>query len=251
MDLGLRGKVVVITGASKGIGRSIALAFAAEGADVALCARGEEALLKTADELRAAGIRVHAAPCDVAQAAALDAFLEGARRALGRVDVLVNNASGAGYTDDEEGFRACLDVDLMASVRATWKVAPWMAEAGGGAIIHISSVSGLQVTSAPGYGAAKAALHSHAKNMAVALAPKNIRVNAVAPGSINFPGGFWDRMHRDDPARYDAVVAASPFKRHGRPEEVADAVVYLASARASWISGITVVVDGAQHKGIY
>jgi 3-oxoacyl-[acyl-carrier protein] reductase len=84
----------------------------------------------------------------------------------------------------------------------------------------------------------------------VALAPKNIRVNAVAPGSIDFPGGYWDRMHQNDPSMYDAVVAAHPFKRHGRPEEVADAVVYLASTRASWISGVTLVVDGAQHKGI-
>ena len=251
MELGLKGKGVIVTGASKGIGRAIALEFAREGANVALCARGAEALEKTRAEIAALGVKVHAASCDVGNAAALDTFLEGAHAALGRVDVLVNNPSGFGVTDNEEGWAASLAVDVMAPVRATWKVVPWLAAQGGGAVIHISSISGLEA-SLPGvaaYAAVKAALISHSKSMAMELAPKGIRVNCVAPGSIDFPDGFWDNVHKSTPAFYDGVVSTIPSGRMGKPEEIAQAVVFLASAKASWISGVTLPVDGVQHKG--
>ena len=149
MDLGLGGKGVIVTGASRGIGRSIALAFAREGASVAFCARGAAGLEKTAGELRALGGKVHAATCDIADKAALDAFLAGAKEALGAVHVLVNNASGFGVMDNEDGWAAGFGVDVMATVRATWKVAPWIAEAGGGSIVHISSISGLEPSATP------------------------------------------------------------------------------------------------------
>ncbi|MEQ8234574.1 MAG: SDR family oxidoreductase [Gammaproteobacteria bacterium] len=250
MDLGLKGKGVIVTGASRGIGRSIALGFAAEGANVAICARGGEALDAARDEIAAHGVEVHAAPCDVSDAQALAAFLDGAHAALGRVDVLVNNPSGFGVTDDDAGWQASLDVDVMASVRATWQVVPWLEAQGGGAVVHVSSVSGLDVTlPMPAYCAAKAALISHAKSMAFNLAPKNIRVNCVAPGSIEFPGGFWEQIKEGNRPFYDSVHASIPFGRLGRPEEVAAAVVFLASAPASWISGVTLSVDGVQHKG--
>ncbi len=251
MELGLKGKGVIVTGASKGIGRAIALEFAREGANVALCARGAEALEKTRAEIAALGVKVHAASCDVGNAAALDTFLEGAHAALGRVDVLVNNPSGFGVTDNEEGWAASLAVDVMAPVRATWKVVPWLAAQGGGAVIHISSISGLEA-SLPGvaaYAAVKAALISHSKSMAMELAPKGIRVNCVAPGSIDFPDGFWDNVHKSTPAFYDGVVSTIPSGRMGKPEEIAQAVVFLASTKASWISGVTLPVDGVQHKG--
>lgn len=251
MELGLKGKGVIVTGASKGIGRAIALEFAREGANVALCARGAEALEKTRAEIAALGVKVHAASCDVGNAAALDTFLEGAHAALGRVDVLVNNPSGFGVTDNEEGWAASLAVDVMAPVRATWKVVPWLAAQGGGAVIHISSISGLEA-SLPGvaaYAAVKAALISHSKSMAMELAPKGIRVNCVAPGSIDFPDGFWDNVHKSTPAFYDGVVSTIPCGRMGKPEEIAQAVVFLASTKASWISGVTLPVDGVQHKG--
>lgn len=251
MDLGLSKKGVVITGGSRGIGRATALAFADEGANVAICARGEEALGRTEAEIASKGVKALGVVCDVADPAALGRFLEGARSTLGRIDVLVNNASGFGVTDDEAGWEASYQVDIMAAVAATWKVAPWMSEAGGGSIIHISSVSGLEAGSPPAYAAAKAALINHAKTMAIELAPKHIRVNAVAPGSIEFPGGFWESIKSQNRAYYDKIHADIPSGRFGRPEEVGAAVVFLASERASWITGATLLVDGGQHKGIF
>ena len=250
MELGLKGKSAVVTGASKGIGRAIALRLAEEGAGVAVCARGEQALREVEAELRARSVPVHAAVCDVGNAEALDRFLEAARAALGGVDILVNNPSGIMLADDEEAWQATVSVDLMAAVRASWKVTPWMAAAGGGAIVHISSIAGLEATGfPPAYGAAKAALVSHAKSLAVALAPQRIRVNTVAPGSIEFPGGLWAQARQDNPDFYGAILADIPSGRLGTPEEVADVVTFLVSERASWVTGACLVVDGGQHKG--
>jgi 3-oxoacyl-[acyl-carrier protein] reductase len=143
-----------------------------------------------------------------------------------------------------------VNVDLMAAVRACWKVTPWMAAAGGGAIVHISSIAGLEATVfPPAYGAAKAALVSHAKSLAVALAPQKIRVNSVAPGSIEFPGGLWAQAKQDNPDFYGAILSSIPSGRMGTPEEVADVVAFLVSERASWVTGVCVIVDGGQHKG--
>ena len=249
MDLGLLNKVVVITGGSRGIGRAAALGFAAEGAHVAICARGTEALQATARELGASGVKVHAQTADVAKPVELDAFLEAARAALGRIDVLVNNASGFGTSDDEKGWSASFEVDVMASVRASWKVAPWMKEQGGGVILHISSTSALEAGSPPAYAAAKAALISHSKTLAVALAGAGIRVNTIAPGSIEFPGGMWEQIRHGNRPFYDAIRASIPWGRLGTAEEVANAIVFAASPRASWITGVVLSIDGGQHKG--
>jgi len=246
MDLGLAGKGVIVTGGSRGIGRSVALAFAREGAHVAICARGVEALEKTAAELSALGAKVHSSPCDVSDKAALERFLDGARDALGRIHVLVNNASGFGVADNEQGWEQGFKVDMMATVRATWRVAPWMAESGGGAIVNISSISGLEAGITVPYGAVKAAVISHAKSMARNLASKGIRVNAIAPGAIEFPGGSWVAIKNMNPKMYEATLKGIPFRRLGTPEEVASAVVFLASGAASWITGHTLVVDGGQ-----
>ena len=239
----------MVTGASKGIGRAIALRLAEEGAGVAVCARGETSLRETEAELRARSVPVYAAVCDVGDPKALDGFLEAARAKLGRVDILVNNPSGIGFTDDEATWQSTLSVDLMAAVRASWKVAPWMG-ADGGAIVHISSIAGLEATGfPPSYGAAKAALVSHAKSLALALAPQKIRVNTVAPGSIEFPGGLWADARQNNPDFYGAILKTIPMGRMGTPEEVADVVAFLVSERASWVTGACIVVDGAQHKG--
>ncbi len=249
MDLGLKGRGVVITGASRGIGRAIALEFAAEGANVAICARGQDALDTTRAELEARGVTVHAQTCDVADSQALTDFLNQSRERLGSVDVLVNNSSGFGTSDDETGWQMSYAIDVMASVRATWQVVPWMTEAGHGVVIHIASTSGLEAGSPPSYAAAKAALISHSKTLAASLAPQGIRVNCVAPGSIEFPGGMWEQIKQGMPAMYERIRDSIPFGRLGTAEEVAAAVVFLASSRASWISGVTLSVDGVQHKG--
>jgi 3-oxoacyl-[acyl-carrier protein] reductase len=188
--------------------------------------------------------------CDVGNADALDGFLDTARAKLGRLDILVNNPSGFMFADDQAAWQSTLNVDLMAAVRASWKVTPWMAGAGGGAIIHISSIAGLEAVAGfpSSYGAAKAALVSHAKSLAVALAPQKIRVNAVAPGSIEFIGGVWDQARQGNPEFYNAILKTIPWGRMGTPEEVADVVAFLASERASWITGVCLVVDGGQHK---
>jgi 3-oxoacyl-[acyl-carrier protein] reductase len=201
-------------------------------------------------ELRTRSVPVYAAVCDVGNSEALDGFLDAARAKLGRVDILVNNPSGFTFADDEGAWQSSLNVDLMAAVRATWKVAPWMSGSGGGVIVHISSIAGLEAMGfPPAYCAAKAALVSHSKSLAVALAPQKIRVNTVAPGSIEFVGGLWEEARLSNPDLYSAVLKTIPSGRMGTPEEVADVVAFLASERASWITGVCLAVDGAQHKG--
>ena len=250
MDLGLRGKSAVVTGASRGIGRAIATRLAEEGAGVAICARGEAGLRDAEADLRARDVPVYAAVCDVGVAASLDAFLDAARAALGRVDILVNNPSGLDPGDDDNAWASAVNVDLMAAVRASRKVAPWMAEAGGGAIVHISSIAGLEALGFPAsYSAVKAALVSHANSLALALAPQKIRANSVAPGGIFFAGGFWDQVKNGNPDLFNAMLSTIPWQRMGKPEEVADVVAFLVSERASWVTGACIVVDGAQHKG--
>jgi 3-oxoacyl-[acyl-carrier protein] reductase len=249
MDLGLKGKKVIVTGGSRGIGRATALTFAEEGADVAICARGADALQATRAEIEALGVQAFAATCDVADADDLGRFLDEANAALGGVDILVNNTSGFGVGDDEDGWKTGFDVDVMGSVRASWRVVPWMEARGGGAIVHISSTSGMEAGSPPAYAAVKAALISHSKTLSLNLAPKGIRVNCIAPGSIEFPGGLWEQVREHNPAQYEAIRSTIPFGRLGTDREVASAVVFIASPRASWVAGVTLPVDGVQHKG--
>jgi 3-oxoacyl-[acyl-carrier protein] reductase len=250
MKINFTGKNVVVAGGSRGIGRSIAVGFAAAGANVSICARGAEALAHAESELQSRGIKVHAAVCDLADGAAVTRYVNDAANALGGIDVLVNNASGFGHTDDEAGWQVSIDVDLMASVRASQVALPFLERAGGGSIIHISSIAGLRSSARfPPYGAVKAALIQYTRNQALRYAPKKIRVNSVAPGSIEFPGGVWDVARREDPALYQRVLGGIPSGRMGRPEEIASVVLFLASDAASWITGQTIVADGGQTLG--
>lgn len=252
MDLELTGKRCVITGGSRGIGRAIALGLAREGAHVAFCARQEGPLADTADAIEALGVTAHGAACDISKAGDLAAFLDAARAALGGVDVLVHNASALAVTPDPAAWDASLGVDLMPAVRAAEHVLPWMRAQGSGAILLVSSISGIEAAPMPdfAYTAVKAALIAYAKKLSLLEAPHGIRVNALAPGSIEFPGGVWAMVKQHKPDLYGAVRDSIPSGRLGTPEEVADAAVYLVSARARWVTGICLAVDGGQHRGI-
>ena len=247
MQIDVKGKRVVVGGGSKGIGRSIALAFAQAGASVSICAREAAALENTRRELAAFCGVAHAATCDLASEAEIAAYMPAAAAALGGIDVLVNNATGSGHADDEESWEKSLSVDLLAAVRASRAAMPFLRAGRGASIVNIASGSGLNPSvRAPAYGAAKAAVIHYTRTQAAALVTSGIRVNCVAPGSIEFPGGVWDRRKRDQPALYNATLAACPAGRMGTPEEVANVVLFLASPLASWVTAQIVGVNGGQ-----
>lgn len=247
MPFDFNGKRVVVCGGSRGIGRSIALGFARAGAAVSICARDAEVLAATRAELAKHGNTAHAAPCDLADGPAVGRYIAEAAAALGGIDVLVNNASGFGMSDDEAGWEASVAVDLMATVRASHAAIPLIERNGGGSIVNISSISGYRASPrSPPYAAVKAALFQYTTTQAAVLARKGIRVNCVAPGSIEFPGGTWEKRKSDNPKLYNRILESIPFGRLGHPEEVANVVLFLASPLAGWITGQTITVDGGQ-----
>ena len=247
MQIDVEGKRVVIAGGSKGIGRAVALGFAAGGAAVSICARGVEALAQTRAELAAFGGTVHAATCNLASGTEVATYIAAAAAALGGIDVLVNNATGYGFADDEASWEQSIAVDLLAAVRASRVAMPFLLQSIDASIINIASGSGMNPSvRTPAYGAAKAAVIHYTRTQAATLIGKGIRVNCVAPGSIEFPGGMWDERKRDQPALYSATLATCPAGRMGRPEEVANVVLFLASPLASWITAQIIGVNGGQ-----
>jgi 3-oxoacyl-[acyl-carrier protein] reductase len=258
MSFNFTGRRVLVAGGSRGIGRAIAMQFAAAGADVAICARGAAALEAARADIARHGHRVHAMPCDLADAASIAAWVPAAAAALGGIDVLVNNASGFGMGDDEEGWAASLAVDVMAMVRCSRAALPWLQtaasarglEGGGASILHISSISAYRPStrSAP-YAAVKAAMNSYTGSQAAMLCRQGIRVNAIAPGSIEFEGGVWQQRKTDNPALYERTLKSIPFGRMGTPDEVAEVALFLASPHARWMTGQVLSVDGGQLLG--
>ena len=247
MNIDLAGKRAIVAGGSRGIGRAIALGLAEAGAGVSICARGAERLATTREEIARHGGTTHAAVCDLADEAAVPRYIEEAAAALGGIDILVNNASGFGASDDENGWAVSVSVDLMATVRAIRTALPHLEKSGSGAILNISSISGLRATPrTPPYAAIKAAVVNYTLTEAAALARKGIRVNCIAPGSIEFPGGTWERARLNNPDLYGRILRSIPFGRLGKPEEVAQVALFLCSPLAGWVTGQTIAVDGGQ-----
>jgi len=256
MDFGLTDKVAIVTGSSRGLGLASARALVAEGCRVCICARGEERLAEAAIEVEAAARRpnmVTAVQADVSTPAGVERVIESTLEAFGGLDVLVNNvgrAGGAGILDTSDAeWQAAFDETLFPAIRASRLAVPHMRQRGGGAIVMIASIYGREAGGRMTYNAVKAAEISLAKSLAQQLAPLNIRVNSVAPGSILFPGGSWYKRQQADPEGIAEFVRRDlPFGRFGRPEEVGAAVAFLASPRASWISGACLPVDGCQGR---
>lgn len=253
MDLGLRGKVAIVTGGSRGIGRAIALALADEGCAVAISARGREGLDRTVEEIRGLGVPALGVVGDMTRVADVERLFGEAVARLGGVDVLVNNVGGSrgGRLQDssDEDFIEAHTANFMAAVRASRLAVPEMRKRGGGRIITISSIWGREAGGTAPYNAAKAAEISLSKSLAKELAMDGILVNTVAPGSILFPGGGWERRRNADPGEMaDFVKREMPLGRFGRPEEVAAVVVFLASERASLVTGACIPVDGCQTR---
>ncbi|HLH23961.1 MAG TPA: SDR family oxidoreductase [Chloroflexota bacterium] len=253
MDLGLTGKVALVTGASRGIGKAIALGLGAEGCRVALVARTREAVEAAAAEVAARGADALPIVADVSVAADVERMIDAAAARWGRLDVLVNNVGGrrggAFMETTDEDWLGAFELNVLSAIRASRAAVPHLRQQGGGAIVMISSIYGREAGGVVTYNATKSAMISLTKNLARELAGENIRVNSVAPGSISFPGGSWWRRQQEDPqAMAEFVRRDMPYGRFGRVDEVANVAVFLASERASLMTGACVPVDGAQGR---
>ncbi len=259
MDLQLSDKTALVTGSSRGLALASARSLVSEGCRVCICARGRGALDQAAAELAALAPgrdAVLAVAADLTTEPGIGEVFARAFERFGGLDILVNSlglARGAGITDTSDAeWQEAFDSTLYPAIRASRLAVPSMRERGGGAIVMIASIYGRESGGRMTYNAVKAAEISLAKSMAQQLARDNIRVNSVAPGSISFPGGsWWKRQQADPEGMAEFVRRELPFGRFGRAEEVGDVVAFLASPRASWISGASVTVDGCQSRSLF
>jgi 3-oxoacyl-[acyl-carrier protein] reductase len=254
MDLQLKGKTAVVTGGSRGIGRSIAELFADEGANVAICARNADQVAEAVKALEAKGVKAFGAAVDIADGAALKAFVNQSAETLGGLDVLVSNASALVQGNGDDAWRAMLEIDILGAVRALDAARPHLEKAaeahGDAAVIIISSISAAEADSPSSYGAMKAAQIHFAKGVARENAAKKVRCNVVSPGTVLFEGGVWDHVKANNPGFFEQMIKRNPTGRMATPEEIAAATVFLASPRSAFTTGINMVVDGAISRRV-
>jgi NAD(P)-dependent dehydrogenase (short-subunit alcohol dehydrogenase family) len=251
MDLGLRGGKVLVTGGTKGIGRAIAETFASEGANVAICARNQAEVDAAVAALKSKGVSAYGGSVDVSDGAALRAWVADMADRLGGVDVVVANVSALSIGQDDESWEKEFSTDMMGTVRLVNAAMPYLERSDAAAIVTISSVSGREVDFAAGpYGTFKAAIIHYTQGLAYQLAGKGIRANSVSPGNTYFEGGVWNMIRDNNPDLYNTALALNPTGRMGTPQEMANAVVFLASRAASFITGTNLVVDGALTRGV-
>jgi 3-oxoacyl-[acyl-carrier protein] reductase len=246
MDLGLKGKRAIVTGGTRGIGRAIANLLVEEGCDIAVCARNAAQVEEAVAAFKARGVKAYGGSVDVADGAALKGFIEKSAGALGGLDVFISNVSVLGGDNSDASWQKSLEVDVLGTVRGCEAAVPFLEKSPAGAIVVIGTVSAVEVTGPRRpYSSVKAAILPYVKSLAQNLAAKNVRANVVSPGSIYFKGGVWNMIEKNMPERYKATLARNPMGRMGTPEEVANAAVFLASSRASFITGTNLICDGS------
>ena len=251
MELGLSGKRLLVTGGTRGIGRAVVEGLLAEGAAVAYCARTQDSVSAAQSELDSGEATAIGTAVDVGDSAALADGVGRSADALGGIDGVVANVSALAIPDTAENWRTSFDVDLMGTVGLVEAALPHLLAAGSGSIVTISSVSGREIDFAAGpYGAMKAAIVHYTQGLAYSLAGKGIRANTVSPGNTYFPGGVWPSIEENNPELFKAALALNPTGRMATPEEIANAVVFLSSSAASFVSGTNLVVDGALTRGV-
>ena len=251
MDLGLRGKKAIVTGGTRGIGRAIGNLLVEEGCDIGICARTVAQLEEAVAAFKAKGVKALGASVDVADGDPLTRFVKSAAEALGGLDIFISNVGALGGSNDEASWKRGFEIDVLGTVRGCETAVPFLEKSGAGAIVVVGSTAAVEVVGPRrAYSGLKAALLPYIKGLARDLAPKKVRANVVSPGSVYFKGGTWDLMERKNPERYRQALARNPTGRMATPEEVANAVVFLASPRASFVSGINLICDGGMTQRV-
>ena len=251
MDLGLKGKKAIVTGGTRGIGRAIANLLAEEGCDLGICARTPAQVEEAVAAFKAKGVRAFGSAVDVADGAQLTGFIQSTAEALGGLNLFISNVSALGVGNDEASWKKGFEIDVLGTLRGCETAVPYLEKSGAGAIVVVGSTAAVEVVGPRrAYSGVKAAILPYIKSLARNLAPKNVRANMVSPGTVYFKGGVWNVIEQKMPDRYRQALDRNPMGRMATPEEVANAVVFLASPRASFISGTNLICDGGMTQRV-